>query len=455
MNRAELIKTIEAGYLPEFLFFWGHQVPDDGSVGPSCLSQWYPASFTVDNIPYNCAEQYMMAEKARYFGDSEIEAEILSANSPKEMKALGRKVRNFDATRWNSYKYQAVVKGNLHKFVQNEKFRDFLLATGNKIIVEASPRDCIWGIGLGKDNPAATDPNRWRGQNLLGFALMDVRMFFHSYIVADDHSVALARDPEQNCFVQWDLERRDPWEYNPLLGSIKKLRPKFTELSESARKFYEEQAIEQEKIEAQKSEPLIYPDFHQFEKNRSAVIRFLEEMPILRNGDRSINLEPEYYEIKPMPDPDICPSGSYWNLIPNDDWDAQEAAPEHNQRYYSDIQEYSTGAMWSYWEYKCERKDLDNWAYQVLENRNIWDKLRNCLYDRNDNGRYDIILADLHGILKSLIIYGEANDFSNGVEGDEYKLYCKIRKAYYAGGYPYGWTGDYPDKVKVLVHYDN
>ncbi len=453
MNRAELINIIEGGFKPEYLFFWGHQVPEDGSVGPSCMSQWYPAHFEVDGILYNCAEQYMMAEKARYFGDTEMEAQILASGSPKEMKALGRKVRDFDAARWDDHKYHAVVKGNLHKFVQNEQFRDFLLATGNKVIVEASPRDCIWGIGLGKDNPAAADPTRWRGQNLLGFALMEVRIFFHSYIVADDHSTALARDPERNYLMQWTL-KDDPWEHNPLLGSIKKLRPKFTELSESARKFYEELASAQEEVESQNSELVVYPDFHQFEKNKPAVIRFLEEMPILKNGDRSIVLEPEHYEIKPMPDPDICPSGSYWNLIPHEDWDAQEAAPKHNQHYYSDIQANANGAMWSYLEYECERKDLDDWVSQVMEDRNIWDKLRNSLYDRDDKGRYDIILGELWYVLKSLIIYGESNDFSNGVKGDEYKLYCKIRKAYYAGGYPYGWTGDYPDKVKLLVHFD-
>ncbi len=175
MDRAELIKLIDDGAEPEYLFFWGHQVPEDGSVGPSCLSQWYVAHFEVEGISYNCAEQYMMAEKARLFGDREVEAEILASNSPRDMKALGRKVRNFDAPLWDSHRYQAVVEGNIQKFGQNEQLRDFLLATGDKIIVEASPRDCIWGIGLGKDNPAASDPARWRGQNLLGFALMDAR----------------------------------------------------------------------------------------------------------------------------------------------------------------------------------------------------------------------------------------------------------------------------------------
>ncbi len=175
MNRAELIELVKSGYKPEFFFFWGHQIPEDGSVGPSCFSQWYPVRFVVDEVSYNCTEQYMMAEKARYFQDSEVRAEILASDSPRDMKALGRKVRDFDAAAWDRVKFDIVCKGNLHKFMQNEKFRDFLLATGDKVIVEASPRDCIWGIGLGKDNPAASDPVRWRGQNLLGFALIEVR----------------------------------------------------------------------------------------------------------------------------------------------------------------------------------------------------------------------------------------------------------------------------------------
>ena len=117
----------------------------------------------------------MMAEKARLFGDEEVEKEIMNTSDPKLMKALGRKVRNFDPQVWDKVKYSIVLNGNYYKFTQNKEMMDFLLSTGNKILVEASPMDTIWGIGLGKDNEKAHNIASWRGQNFLGFALMEVR----------------------------------------------------------------------------------------------------------------------------------------------------------------------------------------------------------------------------------------------------------------------------------------
>jgi|GEM_PF-6780053 len=200
---------------------------------------------------------------------------------------------------------------------------------------------------------------------------------------------------------------------------------------------------------------IIYPDFGKFSRNETAVVNFLDNMPILRNGNRSIILEPELFEIRRMPDPNITPGSSYWNLIPFDDWDAQDAAPVNNRRFYSEILEISCGRMGSYLEYTCAMQELSNWIVPcVMEDVTIKDKVKNSLFDTTDEYVYNIVLSDLWGIILSLILYGDTNDFTGGIEGDEYKLYCKVRKAYCAGGYPYGWIGDYPDKVKLLVHFD-
>jgi ribA/ribD-fused uncharacterized protein len=147
-----------------FVFFW--------SGWPS---QWYKCRFEIDRVTFNCAEQYMMAEKARIFGDAQIEAKVLAATDPREQKALGRRVRNFDEARWNSVCREIVYAGNLAKFSQDERLAEVLLNTGHRTIVEASPTDAIWGIGLAKDHPDAQVPARWRGTNWLGVALMQVR----------------------------------------------------------------------------------------------------------------------------------------------------------------------------------------------------------------------------------------------------------------------------------------
>lgn len=159
----------------KYFFFWGHTPNKDGSIGKSCFSQWWNASFDVDGVQYKTAEHWMMAEKARLFNDTEIIQEIIDSGNPMEAKQLGRKVKNFDPVIWNEHKYEIVKKGNYHKFSQDKEMKDFLLTTKKRIIVEASPRDRIWGIGMGQANEKAQNPNLWRGQNLLGFALMEVR----------------------------------------------------------------------------------------------------------------------------------------------------------------------------------------------------------------------------------------------------------------------------------------
>ena len=143
----------------DFVFFWGHIARAEKQM-KACLSQWFPCSFLVDGIYYNCAEQFMMAEKAR---------------DPMEQKKTGRRVQGYDDAQWKEHCFDAVVRGNVAKFSQNEKLRDFLLSTGDKILVEASPKDNVWGIGLDEESPDAVNPKRWPGTNLLGFALMEVR----------------------------------------------------------------------------------------------------------------------------------------------------------------------------------------------------------------------------------------------------------------------------------------
>lgn len=171
-SRPKLIRKYNSGELIEYIFFWK---PNADIADKSCLGQWQSSTFNVDIETYHCAEQYMMAEKARLFEDEEICELIMKSTDPKEMKALGKKVRNFDQNLWDKAKYSIVLNGSYFKFTQNNDMRNFLLSTGNKVLVEASPLDTIWGIGLSENNEKAKDPNKWRGQNLLGFALMEVR----------------------------------------------------------------------------------------------------------------------------------------------------------------------------------------------------------------------------------------------------------------------------------------
>ena len=163
----------------KYLFFWGHQPRKDGRISESCFSQWYVAPFKVGEITYPTAEHYMMAEKAKLFDDTEALAKILACQSPAEAKKIGRTVRNFDPVLWEANCFDIVVTANYHKFSQNPALREFLLTTVNRILVEASPVDNIWGIGLAKDDIAIENPAKWPGKNLLGFALMEVRDQLH------------------------------------------------------------------------------------------------------------------------------------------------------------------------------------------------------------------------------------------------------------------------------------
>ena len=174
-TRETLVAHLEAGNTASYLLFWGHTPKDPSRIDASCLSQWFPRAFEVDGVRYATAEHFMMAEKARLFRDEAALARILACATPAEAKQIGREVKGFEPEAWGRARSEAVVRGNVGKFGAHEDLREFLLATDEKVLVEASPRDRIWGIGMGRSNPDALIPARWRGLNLLGFALMEAR----------------------------------------------------------------------------------------------------------------------------------------------------------------------------------------------------------------------------------------------------------------------------------------
>jgi ribA/ribD-fused uncharacterized protein len=155
----------------KYVFFW----KSSKEPAPGCLSQWAGIGFVVDGIYYRSAEQYMMAAKARLFNDKNALDKIMKQASPMIMKKIGRGVKGFDGERWAKASYDVVVKGNFAKFSQNEEYGKYLLSTGDAILAEASPEDAIWGIGMKEKEAAKVNHEQWKGKNLLGKALMEVR----------------------------------------------------------------------------------------------------------------------------------------------------------------------------------------------------------------------------------------------------------------------------------------
>lgn len=153
----------------KFIFFHSEKTEN------GYLSNWYPCTFTVNNITYNCSEQYMMYQKAILFEDEEIANKILNTSAPKKQKELGRKVKNYNSKIWDGLCQIIVYEGCLAKFEQNEDIKEKLLSTKDAILVEAAGNDAIWGIGMRIQDPNKTDIKAWKGKNLLGFALMKVR----------------------------------------------------------------------------------------------------------------------------------------------------------------------------------------------------------------------------------------------------------------------------------------
>jgi ribA/ribD-fused uncharacterized protein len=155
----------------DFVFFWR-----------GWPSQWYGGYPFKDKAGYTYShpEQYMMARKAAVFDDHEIFKKIMATNSPREQKDLGRQVKGYDDVKWGIVRLRVVFEGNVLKFMQHEGLKEKLLATGELHLVEASPKDKIWGIGLAADDPRALNPGEWPGQNLLGKALMGVRTWLRT-----------------------------------------------------------------------------------------------------------------------------------------------------------------------------------------------------------------------------------------------------------------------------------
>jgi len=150
--------------MEKFTFFWS---------GP--FSQWHPSPFQINGVWYNCAEQWMMAEKARMFNDDEILKKIMSAVDPQDQKAYGRQIRGFMKEKWDAAARKIVFEGSYAKYTQNPDLKRELLATAGTTLVEASPEDCIWGIGLNKRDPKALNRATWRGTNWLGETLTKLR----------------------------------------------------------------------------------------------------------------------------------------------------------------------------------------------------------------------------------------------------------------------------------------
>jgi hypothetical protein len=146
-----------------FILFWSGE-----------FSQWHLHDMYINDVKYNCCEQYMMAMKAKLFNDDDSYRKIMESQFPREQKALGRKVKNYDDVKWKQHCRQFVFHGNYAKF-EDPILRGLLLTTWDDTIVEASPYDTIWGIGMGEDNPRCYDPSQWLGTNWLGEALMQVR----------------------------------------------------------------------------------------------------------------------------------------------------------------------------------------------------------------------------------------------------------------------------------------
>lgn len=150
----------------KFVLFWS------GS-----FSQWYESDMVIDNQEFNCNEQYMMYKKAVLFKDYKQAEKIMNTDDPKEQKALGRQVLNFNKDVWESVCRDIVFRANYAKFTQNAELYNLIMNPEwtNLEFCEASPYDRIWGIGLDENNPLSYNKETWQGTNWLGIAITEVR----------------------------------------------------------------------------------------------------------------------------------------------------------------------------------------------------------------------------------------------------------------------------------------
>ncbi|KAJ4344686.1 uncharacterized protein N0V89_012430 [Didymosphaeria variabile] len=142
------------------------------------LSQMYPVRFDHAGLKFNSAEQYFQYAKAALFEDEKMMEAIINEKEPKKQKSLGKKVKPFDKDLWQTESFHVVTSATWLKFTKSEAAKELkpqLLATGKRLLAEASPRDKIWGIGLNVEQAKSRKPSDWTGRNLLGQALMFVR----------------------------------------------------------------------------------------------------------------------------------------------------------------------------------------------------------------------------------------------------------------------------------------
>lgn len=164
----------DRGTSPSFLFFYEPTRNPDPD-GRMVLSQWYPSAFSVSGEGYIHAAHWMMVQKARLFGDQPAVSALLASTNDSDIRDRGRHINGFDQQRWDEHKYSIVLQGNLHKFSQHNALQAYISTTYPLVLTEANPDDRIWGIGMAEDSPGAKNPHLWKGLNLLGFALMEVR----------------------------------------------------------------------------------------------------------------------------------------------------------------------------------------------------------------------------------------------------------------------------------------
>ncbi|MEZ4252565.1 MAG: NADAR family protein [Polyangiales bacterium] len=173
-SREGLVGALERGAKLDYVFFWRPN-EREGELTKACFSNWYPTPIELDGRTWATTEHYMMFAKARIFGDEASMERIAASTSPAEAQKLGRKVSPYADEPWAAQRYFHVFRCVRAKFEQHPELGRFLRETGDRVLVEASPRDRIWGIGMAEDDAEARHPSRWKGLNLLGFVLMDVR----------------------------------------------------------------------------------------------------------------------------------------------------------------------------------------------------------------------------------------------------------------------------------------
>ena len=150
----------------------GFHNPDDEN---GYLSNWYPSRFVFEGVEFSSMEQYMMYQKAILFHDTKIAEQIMKTEDVAEIKQLGRLVSGYDDHIWSGVRQIVVYEGLMAKFSQNDDLKEKLIATGDAVLAECAVKDQVWGIGLSMTDPNRHEISKWKGQNLLGFALMKVR----------------------------------------------------------------------------------------------------------------------------------------------------------------------------------------------------------------------------------------------------------------------------------------